>query len=104
MTLACLILSVLLVSANLHSLKQESKETTSLSLAIKEIMEKVAIQSNRIDILIYGTDHKLSELSEVLAGNEKVPIRVKRTVGFEPNVINETSVMIFESMEEFKSL
>lgn len=53
--LAWLYLSVMLVSANYGLLEQQNEEATSLSIAIIAIMEEVSIESNRMDIRIYGT-------------------------------------------------
>lgn len=111
---AYLVLAMLLVGANLRFIEHESQDVTLLSIAINEIIEKVAIESNRIDIRVFGTDRGLPEIDEILAGNKKIPVEVKKIRKGEmlelkseyeyPDArsvfyINESAILLVESID-----
>lgn len=96
---AYLSLPFLLVCANYRFIENFHEEkNTSLSLAIKVLIENLADVSNCVDIRIYGTNHGFPELKEILSANHKVPVEVKRFSQKDEidHPINESAIMLIE--------
>lgn len=94
------LLPVLVFSRSFDFLQQEETET-SLSIAINAILEKSSVESNRINVRVYGTDEGFPELKKIMSGNKIVPIKVERNLLKTQNqrTINESTLFLLESLD-----